>query len=181
MLFRSTLSSQFHTLGTAVGYDMIEQKTKSDRSIMLCTKGGMVIGMAITLVLAIVLPSVWDGAISISTSLFFGLFCSSFLPMYAAGLYCKSIGKTAAISGMLTGFCTSIFWMVFIHTKEAAALKICMALTGKVVLFDTMIQYVDPLFIALPLSILVTTSVHLLSKKQQQQTTPSAKTAKASA
>ena len=55
-------------------------------------------------------------------------------------------------------------------------LAICKTLTGKQVLFDGLIQYVDPLVVALPLSI-ITMAVCLLIEKKASQEEPVAEAA----
>jgi len=58
--------------------------------------------------------------------------------------------------------------MMFIHTKESAAMKICKLLTGdnSLVSNSKMLQFVDPIIIALSVSVFVTVAVQLLHKKQ---------------
>jgi SSS family solute:Na+ symporter len=61
---------------------------------------------------------------------------------------------------MICGFVTSSFWIFFIHEKESASLQLCKLLTGKPSLLkDTalsQLSMVDPIFIALPVSLIVT-------------------------
>ena len=114
----STISSQFHAIGTAVGRDIFKVKDDDSKKSMLITRLGVLVAIVFTIILAYVLPNVWNDAIAISTGLFFGLCCAAFLPMYFGALYFKKITKTAAISGMVAGFSSSLLWMMFVHTKE---------------------------------------------------------------
>ena len=67
---------------------------------------------------------------------------------------------------MLAGFGTSALWMLFIHTKESQVLGLCKVLFG----VDTLapaastLAFVDPIVIALTVSIIVTVVVGLLTK-----------------
>ena len=94
------------------------------------SRTGMLVAIIITIILAYVLPSVWNGAIAISTGLFFGVCASCFLPLYVGAIYFRKMSKKAAVSGMLAGFGTSALWMLFIHTKESQVLGLCKALFG---------------------------------------------------
>jgi SSS family solute:Na+ symporter len=164
----STISSQFHAVGTAVGRDLFGAKSKDDKKSMLLSKMGVLIAIVVTIVLAYVLPQIWDGAIAISTGLFFGLCGAAFLPMYFGALYCKKMSKVAAISGMMSGFGVSALWMLFIHSKESKVLMLCQALFGKPTIAPegTMLAVVDPIVVALTTSIIVTIVVHLCTKSK---------------
>jgi SSS family solute:Na+ symporter len=164
----STLSSQFHAIGTAVGRDLFPNKEEKEQKMMLVMRIGMLIAILMTVLLAFVLPSIWDGAIAISTGLFFGVCAAAFLPLYIGALYFKKLSKYAAIAGMSAGFTTSILWMMFIHTKESAVLKVCSFLTGKDTLtpVGSNLAVVDPIIISLTVSILVTIVVALITKSK---------------
>ena len=58
--------------------------------------------------------------------------------------------------------------MLFIHSKESEVLKRCQALFGKLTLAQegTMLQFVDPIVMALTASIIVTVVVHLCTKSK---------------
>lgn len=162
----STISSQFHTIGTAVGKDLFIRKDRDEKSTMRITRIGLVVAIVITIVLAYVLPKVWNGAIVISTGLFFGICAASFLPLYVGALYSRRMTKKAAVSGMLAGFSTSMLWMLFIHTKESKVLMLCRLLFGVDSLAQgTNLSFVDPLVISLSVSILVTLIVGLFAKQ----------------
>jgi SSS family solute:Na+ symporter len=162
----STISSQFHAIGTAVGRDVIGVDDKQPKKAMLITRLGMLVAIAVTIMMSYILPEIWSDSIAISTGLFFGLCCAAFLPMYFGALYFKSMTKTAAISGMVAGFSSSLLWMMFIHTKESKAMKIAGLLFGKDSLAEgSILEVVDPIIIALTASVLVTIIVQLFSKK----------------
>lgn len=161
----STLSSQFHTIGTAIGRDVYEQVTGQTGNSVMITRMGVVIG----LIMAIVLGSfLGDNIIAVATAIFFGLCAASFLPAFVGGLFWKRMSRTAAISSILSGFLVSTLWLVFIHGKSAAGVGLSMALFGKPNLVSASWSptwtVVDPLFIALPVSAIVVIAVGLLSK-----------------
>jgi len=162
----STISSQFHTMGTAVAKDLFINKNRDEKGTMRITRVGLIIVIVVTIFLAYLLPKVWNGAIVISTGLFFGICAASFLPLYIGALYFKKMTRKAAISGMLAGFSTSMLWMLFVHTKESAVLKLCRLIFGVDSLGQgTNLVYVDPLVISLTVSTIVTLLVGLFSKQ----------------
>ena len=164
----STISSQFHAIGTAVGRDIFKIKETDSKKGLLISRLGVLIAIVMTIVLAYVLPTFWEGAITSGTALFFGLCCSAFLPMYFGALYIRKMSKTAAIAGMIAGFSSSLLWMLFVHVDESSKLLLSKALFGVNTLAPegTMLAFVDPLIVSLPISVLVTIIVQLLSKKK---------------
>ena len=164
----STISSQFHAIGTAVGRDIFKIKDTDSKKSLLISRLGVLAAIVLTIVLAYVLPTFWDGAITSGTALFFGLCCSAFLPMYFGALYIRKMSKTAAIAGMIAGFASSLLWMLFVHAAESSKLLLSNALFGVDTLAPegTLMAFVDPLIISLPISILVTIIVQILSKKK---------------
>ena len=158
----STLSSQFHTMGSALGRDVYEKSMGGRGKSIMISKAAMLVGVLISAGIAW-LTSYLDVSMAIiatGTSLFFGLCAASFLPAYIGALFIKRMPKAAAIWGMICGFVTSFFWIFFIHEKESASLQICKLITGKTSLVkDTLLaplSMVDPIIIALPVSIIVT-------------------------
>ncbi len=166
----STLSSQFHTIGTAAGRDIISVKHSEGSRGIVVSRISVLVAILLTITLSYVLPTVWDGAITIATALFFGLCCAAFLPMYFGALYFKKMTRAAAISGMITGFIVSLLWMMFIHSKESSLIGLCNALFGVPTLSPegSMLQYVDPLIVALPASVLASVIGQLASRKQPE-------------
>ncbi len=167
----STISSQLHAVGTAISRDLVNTEKMEDQKAMLISRIGVLVAILMTLVLAYTLPQIWDGAIAISTGLFFGLCGASFLPMYVGALYFPKMSKTAAISGMLSGFGSSLLWMMFVHSKESVVLKVCQAIFGKATLAPegTIVEFVDPIVIALTISVAVTIIVGLLTKSKYEK------------
>ncbi len=167
----STISSQFHTMGTAVGRDIITPSKASPKKSMIFSRIGVLIAIVVTVILAYLLPTVWDGAIAIATGLFFGLCGSAFLPMFIGALYSKKLTKIAAASGFISGFAASIIWMVLFHAKEASVFGLVGAITGgeaQTVVGNMIVQNLDPLFVALPISVIVTLVVQAITKNKKQ-------------
>ncbi|MGM0365144.1 MAG: sodium:solute symporter family protein [Actinomycetota bacterium] len=168
----STISSQFHTMGSAFSRDIIgirSRETRADEDAaverptkgLLVTKIGVIIGIILSVLLGYYLPT---SIIARGTALFFGVAAATFLPMYICGLYWKRSTKAGAVSGMVVGVVTSVFWMLFIHKDNSAMIRICNLLFGK----DTLASYpwsaVDPILIAFPAAFIVTIAVSLFTK-----------------
>lgn len=172
----STLSSQFHAMGTAVGRDFYEQivKEKSEtgeRSVYI-SKIGIGITILISVLLAYILPKVYvkgEAIIAQGTAIFFGLCAGSFLPAYIGALYFRKITKTGAIAGMVGGFTAAFFWILLVHTSEASVIGLSMALFGKPALFGKAVGLVDPMFVSLPVSLVLTAAVSFFSEKPDSE------------
>jgi solute:Na+ symporter, SSS family len=165
----STLSSQFHVMGTAAGRDVWEKWIKGKGGTIIVTKVGILVTIIMSFMLAWALPNFFEKGTAIiarGTAIFFGLCATAFLPMFIGSLYSRTINKTAAISGFLAGFLVALFMTLFIHTKESAPLLLCNALFGKASLaLGTKWEVVDPLVIALPVSSLVTLIANNFGKR----------------
>ncbi|HOW96154.1 MAG TPA: sodium:solute symporter family protein [Kiritimatiellia bacterium] len=163
----STLSSQFHTIGTAVGRDVFEEvthKRHTEKSILV-TRFGICIG----LLAAVIAGKVIRGnIIALATAIFMGLCAASFLPAFVGGLFWRRMNKAAAVSSMVVGFVSSTFWLAFVNGKTAAGLGLCKFIFGKDHIvpptWSVTWTVVDPLIVALPLSILAAVVVALITK-----------------
>ncbi|SDK75183.1 solute:Na+ symporter, SSS family [Maridesulfovibrio ferrireducens] len=167
----STLSSQYHVGGTALGRDFFERfvKVSSEKSVKITR-----IGVSITLLAAIawawVLP---PSIIARATAFFFGLCAASFLPIYLLGLYWKGMTKKAAKVSLVGGFSASMFWLLFVHAKEAVPIGLCQTLFGQPTLVTNatkgswiwLLQWVDPNVVALPISLLLAIGVSFITTK----------------
>ncbi len=162
----STLSSQFHTMGTAIGRDIYETFRKGDqKNSVLVTRCGIVVG----LITAIILGKVIRGnIIALATALFFGICAAAFLPSFLGALFWKRMSRTAALASILTGFLTSALWSVFVNAKTAAGMGICKALLGRPTIlteaFSPTWAFVDPIMVALPVSAIVAVAVTFLTR-----------------
>lgn len=167
----STLSSQYHVGGTALGRDFFERfvKVSNEKSVKI-TKLGVSITLLAAIVWAWVLP---PSIIARATAFFFGLCAASFLPIYLLGLYWKGMTKKAAKVSLVGGFCASMFWLLFVHAKEATAIGLCQLLTGQGTLVSSaakgswvwLLQWVDPNVVALPVSLALAIGVAMVTPK----------------
>ena len=183
----STLSSQYHTQGTALGHDIIKvirNRGKSDDytpedyenitaaeedsdNPLSTTQIGILVAVVLSLVLGYVLPS---SIVALGTSLFMGLCAAAFLTDYAAALFWKRSTKPGAIAGILSGTLTSLFLLVFVYKKTATGLGICQFLFGQPMLINTMPWYaMDVMIIAIPVSIIFTIVVSLLTQPMDEE------------
>jgi SSS family solute:Na+ symporter len=162
----STLSSQFHAMGTSIGRDFFG-KIFSNINSVLITKLGIIFAIITSIIIGYSLPA---GVIARGTAIFFGICAATFLPTYFAGLYWKRATKEGAIASILSGLLTSLFCLLFLHKAEASAIGLSKFIFGKDVLISTMPwPVVDPILIALPISIIVLIVVSLFTKKLEEK------------
>ncbi len=160
----STLSSQFHTMGTALGSDIVgayrQNGSKHSRIIRL----GVLISIIVSYVICYMLPG---DIIARGTSLFMGLCAVAFLPTYFCALYWKRVTRRGALASLITGTVSMLFCLVFIHEKESSAFGLCNAIFGRDAMIKTYpFPLIDPILYALPLSIIAIIVVSLLDKKK---------------
>jgi SSS family solute:Na+ symporter len=164
----STMSSQFHTLGTAAGRDLWEQligKSADGQPSLLVMRLAIVVGLLVSVTLAYTVRD--EYVIARFTAIFFGLCAATFMPAYIGGLFSKRITRAGALASMLVGLFTSLFWLLFIKAKEAGAIGLVKWVTGgKSSLVEDALNWpsVDPIIVALPLSILTLIVVSALSR-----------------
>jgi len=161
----TTLSGQFHTLGTSIGHDVYEQLTGASASRIGVTRIGIILGI----VLAVVIAKVGhDGTlIARATAIFFGLCTSAFLPAYVGGLFWRRMTKAGALASMATGFVVTAFWLLLVKEQEAGDLGLVQLVTGgkrSILAGVHNWPVVDPMVVALPLSILAAVVVTLLTR-----------------
>ncbi|MBZ3935049.1 sodium:solute symporter family protein [Methanimicrococcus blatticola] len=164
----STAGSQFHTMGTAVGYDVIKNGILKGRSTntILFSRIGMVITIIVAVILAFQLPG---SIIARATAVFMGICTSALLPMYAGGLFWKKMTKKGAYASFFTGLVVSIFWYVFVHASEAVPFRICQILFGQPTLLTGMWTFIDPILIATPLAIIAAIVVSLKTQPPEEK------------
>lgn len=175
----STLSSQFHTTGTAVGRDFYEQLSKKKQNkegAVTITKVGIFASLLVTVLLALKFEG---NIIARATSIFFGVMASAFLAPYSLSLYWKKLTKKGAIAGIITGLAVSAIMFLLFHEKEADAFGIVSAITHgaakslyQVIAPDKAAVWgaIDPLIFGLPLSFIVTIVVSLFTKVENEPT-----------
>jgi SSS family solute:Na+ symporter len=187
----STLSSQFHVMGTSLGRDLVEEslgfKKKGAGAGILATRFGVLAGILVSVLLSYMMElkfgKTGTAIVARGTAIFFGLCACSFLPMYIGALWSRAITKAGAIAGMLSGSLVSLFWILFVHEKESSALLLCEKWFGVRSLAISIVDgkevfahagpliwaFVDPLIIGLPLALAVTVLVSLFTKKYDSQ------------
>ena len=175
----STLSSQYHVGGTSLGRDLVEKALRGGTTAQEAlrtvkfTQSGVFITILAALAWAYVLPG---SVIARATAFFFGLCGATFLPVFLLGLYWKRMTRAAAIASMAGGFVMSMFWLLFVHLKEAEAIGLCQTLTGQVTLvagaakgsWVWLLQWVDPNIVALPLSFVLAVAVALATTPDEE-------------
>jgi SSS family solute:Na+ symporter len=164
----STLSSQFHTMGTAIGHDFYREfimRGKIGKTITI-TRAGIATTILISVVLAYILPI---GIIARATAIFFGLCAAAFLPMYTGALFWKRMNRQGATASLLVGTFASLFWLTFVHAKEASALGISQALFGVDTILTGTWTVVDPILVATPLAFLTAIIVSLATEPDSQE------------
>ena len=182
----STLSSQYHTQGTALGHDIVDalkNKGGSDEysDVEISTKSiketkigfisvsqlGILIAVVLSLIIGLSLPG---SIVALGTSLFMGLCAAAFLPVYCAALFWKRCTKEGAIAGLLSGTFTSLFLLVFVFKKTATGLGICKFIFGVDMLINVMPWYsIDVMIFAIPVSIIFTVVVSLLTEPMDKK------------
>jgi SSS family solute:Na+ symporter len=159
----STLSSQFHTMGAALGADILPvMRNKPSKRTSLGVRLGIICSILISCVICYALSA---NIIARGTALFMGVCAATFLPAYFCSLYWKKATRTGALASLWTGALTSIFCMVFLHKAEAAPIGLCKALFGTDVLINVYPWFaIDPIVFALPLSTIVIILVSVFKK-----------------
>jgi len=159
----STLSAQFHTMGAALGADILPEVRKDKSKKSLGVRFGVFCSLLISYAVCYALSA---NIIARGTALFMGLCAATFLPAYFCSLYWKKATKAGALASLWTGAMTSLFCMVFLHKAEAAPIGICKALFGRDILVDVYPWFaVDPILFALPLSTAAIILVSIFWKK----------------
>jgi SSS family solute:Na+ symporter len=165
----STAGAQFHAMGTAIGHDLYQEgikKGKSAGTTIHATRFGIAFTILLSVILAYILPG---SIIARATAMFMGLCTAAFLPIYIGALFWKRITREGAIASLVVGSLSSLFWLAFIHEKEAVPLGICQAIFGKATLLQGTWPLVDPILIATPLAFLVAVAVSLLTKPMPEK------------
>lgn len=163
----STLSSLYHTMGTALVCD-IWGRGESCATSVKANQIGCLVMVVVSVILALAMP---PGIIARATAMFMGLCASAFLPAFAVGVYARRPSMTGALWSMLAGAVTWFVWTAFVHAAEAKQLGLCQLLTGVPTVLGLPWSVVDPLIIALPLSFLVMIIFQLRERDHHQATT----------
>ena len=169
----STISSQFHTMGTAAGRDLYEKTMGKTGNTMMITRVGILVVIIMSTAIAWFsngLP-IAEGIIAKFTSVFFELTTAAFLPTYIGALYWRKLPRAAAKASMIAGSVSWFIWTFFVHSN-ASYFQICNLIFGKASLvLNTPLQswsMIGTTLIALPISVLamiLVWSVYAVRKK----------------
>jgi len=159
----STLSSQFHTVGTAVGRDVFQKGLGLSRGAILLTRTGIVIALIVTVILSYYLPA---GVIAQATAMFFGFCTATFLPSYTAAIFWRKTTRKSVIASSLTGFFVTLFLFLLAHESTASVFGVSDLLIGSETILSEPFNLMDPLVIALPLSTLILIVTALLTEDE---------------
>jgi SSS family solute:Na+ symporter len=168
----STMSSQFHTIGTAAGrdlYERISDKGHSREPSILVMRLAIMVGLIIAVTISYTVRQ--EYVIARFTAIFFGLCAASFLPAYIGGLISKRVTRAGALASMTVGMSVSLFWLAFIKAREASAIGLVQWVTdGKTSLLADYPNWpsVDPIIIALPASLLTLILVSAVTRPPDQ-------------
>ncbi len=169
----STISSQFHTAGTAIGRDVFEQVRGSggDPGAGHGSTHIVRLGMILGIILAVIFAFYARGGyiVARATAIFFGLCAAAFLPSFVGGLFFRRMTKAAAIVSMFVGFGVSLFWVLLVKGSEAGSIGLVQWVTGDPKRASILSAHpnwpvVEPIVVALPLSIVAAVLVSLLTR-----------------
>ena len=159
----STASALFHTAGASIGRDVCEKGLMKDcshkKSIMITRVATIGIVIA-TLIISLNPPDV----VAIMTSFFFGLMACTFLGPYTLMLYWKKTSRAGAWAGILGGFIFTMLWYILVYARTSVQIL------GSSLVSDYTINLLDPLFIGVPLSFLLTIIFSLIIKQDKNET-----------
>ncbi|PNX53822.1 MAG: sodium:solute symporter [Thermoplasmata archaeon M9B2D] len=158
----STAAALFHTAGASIGRDVYEKsikgKSSPQKSILITRIATFVIVLA-TLIISLNPLDV----VAFMTAFFFGLMACTFLAPYTLMLYWKKTNRMGVWIGMLSGFLFTMAWYILIYFKTAPKI------IGTPLVGDYMINMLDPIFIGLPLSFLLTILVSSITKQDKEE------------
>jgi SSS family solute:Na+ symporter len=155
----STLSSLFHTMGSAAGTDLwsqiknrkVKDESRSDVPSLKANRIATMLIIVVTLLLAFQMPS---DIIAIATAMFMGLCAAAFLPMLTYGLFVKRPSKIAAMCSLIVGAIVWFLWAAFVYSKDSDVFGLSQMIFGKDTIAGLPWMNIDPLVIAVPASVL---------------------------
>ena len=158
----STASALFHTAGASIGRDLCEKgfmKDCSEKKSLMITRIATFVIVIATLLLSLYPPAV----VAVLTSFFFGLMACTFLAPYTLMLYWKKTSRAGAWIGMLGGFIFTMLWYILIYFNTAPKL------IGSSITNEYVINMLDPIFIGLPLSFILTYAISKIVKQDKAE------------
>ena len=176
----STLSSLFHVMGSAAGYDLwatvkkfsfLPQRWRGEESgktSLRINRYATILMIAISLAIALIIQRS-DGVIAIATAMFFGVCASAFLPLFVHTLFAKKPSKSAARISLAVGTFVWFFWTLFVFTKDSVVFGLSKALFGADSILAKPWSIIDPIVIALPLSTIALLIVYYWEKRSRTE------------
>jgi len=161
----STLSSQFHTIGTSAGRDLYERVTGAAQPSLVVVRVAIVLGLIVAVLIAYNVRQ--EYVIARFTAIFFGLCAATFLPAYVGGLFSRRVTRAGALASMIVGATTSLFWLLLVKAREAGAIGLVQLVTdGKTSILADAPNWpsVDPIVVALPLAAVTLVIVSALTR-----------------
>jgi len=164
----STLSSLFHNMGTTLGYDLYKmtygrKKKIVQRSAKRVSQIGAIVMIVISLALAYQMP---PDIIARATAMFMGLCAAALLPALTYALYVKNPDSRPAGASMLVGALVWILWTLFVHERESSIIGLSELLFGTASVLGHPYDVMNPIVLALPLSIAAMAVTHYWLKRQ---------------
>jgi SSS family solute:Na+ symporter len=156
----STMSALLHTMGASGGYDLWSQiqakrgkiAAGTDVHSLSANRTMTLIMMFVVVIVAFCMP---DNIIAKATSIFMGLTAATLLPAYAYCLFCKGQPNVnGATLSIIVGSISWAIWAFFVNGGIASMIGLCKMIFGVNTLLTGSWIFVDPLIIALPLSII---------------------------
>ncbi|MCC6579390.1 MAG: sodium:solute symporter family protein [Phycisphaeraceae bacterium] len=160
----STLASQFHAQGAALSRDCIGAMRPNRPHGIFATRMAIIVGIILAVALAHHLRGGY--IIARATAIFFGLCAAAFLPAFIGGLFFRRMTPAAAISSLIVGALVSTAWIVLVKLPESAMFGLAQKCSGKASLLLDHPNWpvVDPIVIALPISLLTAIVVSCLTR-----------------
>lgn len=158
----STLSSLYHTMGTALTCDVWGRGRDAALSIR-ANKWGIIVMMIISMLVAYLLP---QNIIARGTVIFMGLCASAFLPAFVNGISSKSPCLLGAKASVLIGSIVWFLWTAFVHATESSAIGLSQLLFGVPSILGQPWSATNPLVVALPASLIVMVGFQVLHNRK---------------
>jgi SSS family solute:Na+ symporter len=156
----STLSALFHAMGTAAVND-IWGRWRNKKPTMTEIKVFVFIMIIVSFALAYIMPG---SIIARATAMFMGLCAAALLPAFTHALFSKKPSARAASASLVVGAVVWFLWTAFVHIKESDPLGLSILLFGQKAILPMPWQVVDPLVIALPLSIITLIAIWAIER-----------------
>ncbi len=164
----STLSSLFHNMGTTLGYDLYKmtygrKKKIVQRSAKRVSQIGAIVMIVVSLALAFQMP---PDIIARATAMFMGLCAAALLPALTYALYVRNPDSRPAGASMLIGASVWMLWTLFVHARESSIIGLSKLLFGTTAVLGHPYDVMNPIVVALPLSIAALVVMHYWLKRQ---------------